>query len=107
MLLCLPVQWQERNLGRAQCHDWAYIDDGPVGDPDANSRLYDFLKEKKQRSSHFMIGTNVHDGPQLRSGHVDCHSTANVPAAGGAASDSQVTSTPIGMANTATAYCHF
>ena len=32
----LPVQWQERELGRAQCHDWAYIDDNPVGDPDAN-----------------------------------------------------------------------
>ena len=68
MLRCLPLQWQERNLGRAQYHESAYIDDGPVGDPDANLRLYDFLKEKNQRSSHFMIGTNVHDNLQRRSG---------------------------------------
>ena len=47
MLLCLPVRWQERNLGGAQCQEWAYINNGPVGDPDASLRLYDFLKENK------------------------------------------------------------
>ena len=42
----LPVQWQERNLGRAQCHDWASTDDGLVRDRDANLKLYEFLKEQ-------------------------------------------------------------
>ena len=44
------------------------IDDGPVGDPDANPRLYDFLKEQNQRAGHFMIGANIHDNLQRRSG---------------------------------------
>ena len=34
------------NLGRDQCHDWANINDGPVGDPDADLRLCDLLKSK-------------------------------------------------------------
>ena len=46
-----------------------YIDDGPVGDPGANLRLYDFLKEQNQRASHFMIGTNIHENPERRSGN--------------------------------------
>ena len=50
--------------GIIQCYDLAYIDDGPVGDPDANLRLYDFLKEQIQRASHLMIGANIHDNPQ-------------------------------------------
>ena len=52
----------------ARCYEWAYFDDGPVGDPDANLRLYGFLKEKTQRSSHFMIRINIYDNPQWRSG---------------------------------------
>ena len=68
MLRYLPVEWQERNLGTAQRHDWAYIDNDPVRDPDANLRLYDFLKEKNQRVSHIIIGANIHDNPQRQSG---------------------------------------
>ena len=29
------------------------VDDGPVGDPDANLRLYDLLKEQNQRAGYF------------------------------------------------------
>ena len=28
-----------------------FIDDGPIGDPDANVRIYDPLKEQNQRAS--------------------------------------------------------
>ena len=63
MFLYLPMQWQERNLGRTQCYDFAYIHDGPVGDPEANLRLFDFLKEQNKGASHFMIGANIHDNP--------------------------------------------
>ena len=41
------------------------VDDGPVGDPDASPRLYDFLKEQNQKISHFMIGANIRDNPQV------------------------------------------
>src|SRR5258706_6199278 len=41
------------------------VDDGPVGDPDASPRLYDFLKEQKQKISHFMIGANIRDNTQV------------------------------------------
>ena len=41
------------------------FDDGPVGDPDASPRLYDFLKEQNQKISHFMIGANIRDNPQV------------------------------------------
>ena len=37
------------------------VDVGPVGDPDANLRLYDLLQEQNQRGSHFMIGAKIHD----------------------------------------------
>jgi chitin deacetylase len=41
------------------------VDDGPVGKPDASPRLYDFLKEQNQKISHFMIGANIRDNPQV------------------------------------------
>ena len=41
------------------------VDDGPVADPDASPRLYDFLKEQNQKISHFMIGANIRDNPQV------------------------------------------
>ena len=41
------------------------FDDGPVGDPDASPRLYDFLKDQNQKISHFMIGANIRDNPQV------------------------------------------
>ena len=41
------------------------VDNGPVGDPDASPRLYGFLKEQDQNISHFMIGTNIRDCPQI------------------------------------------
>jgi len=41
------------------------VDDGPVSKPDASPRLYDFLKEQNQKISHFMIGANIRDNPQL------------------------------------------
>ena len=44
-----------------------FIDAGPVGDSDANVRLYDFLQQQNQRASHFMIDGNIHDNPQRRS----------------------------------------
>ena len=82
-----------------------YIDHGPVGVPDASLRLYDFLNEQDQRASHFMIGANIRDNGR---GVIDRHYTASAPATGGETSvNSQATSTPIGMTNTATAYCRF
>ena len=45
----------------------AYSDASPVGDPNANPRLYDFLKEKNQQPSDFMIGANIHENPHQRS----------------------------------------
>ena len=104
----LPVQWQERNLGGAQCLDWTYIDHGPVGVPDANARLYDLLNEQNQRAGHFIIAptfATTHSGGW---GVVNHHCIASTSATGGATSvNSQATSTPIGMTNTATAYCRF
>lgn len=49
------------------CQDWAYIDDDPARDPDANLRRYDLFEEKKWRANHFMLGANIHDNPQRRS----------------------------------------
>ena len=64
----LPVQWQERNLGPPNVMIALSVDDDPVGDSDADPRLYDFLKQQNQRDSHFMIGTTIHDNPQKWSG---------------------------------------
>ena len=41
----------------------ADINDGPVGDPGTNLRLLDFLKEQIQRTSQFMIDTNIYENP--------------------------------------------
>ena len=83
------------------------VDDGPVGDPDANRRLYDLHKEQNQRDRHFMIRANIHDNLP-GSGDVDCHCTASAPAMGGAKSANiQVISTLVGMINTATTYYRF
>ena len=52
-----------------------------------------------------MIGANIRDNGR---GVIDRHYTASAPATGGETSvNSQATSTPIGMTNTATAYCRF
>ena len=69
MLRCLPKQWQEGNLGHANdMIGLGFIDDRPIGDPDTNLRLYDFLRDQNQRASHFIIGAKIHDNPQRRSG---------------------------------------
>ena len=41
------------------------VDDGPVGDPNASPRLYDFLKQQNQIITHFMIGTNILGAPDI------------------------------------------
>ena len=41
------------------------VDDGPVSEPDASPRLYDFLKAQNQTMTHFMIGANIRDNPQV------------------------------------------
>ena len=41
------------------------VDDGPVSDAGASPRLYDFLKQQNQRITHFMIGANIRDNPQV------------------------------------------
>lgn len=41
------------------------VDDGPVADPDASPRLYDYLKAQNQKISHFMIGANIRDNPEV------------------------------------------
>jgi len=41
------------------------VDDGPVSEAEASPRLYDFLKEQNQKITHFMIGTNIRDNPQV------------------------------------------
>ena len=41
------------------------VDDGPVSEPDASPRLYDFLKAQNQTVTHFMIGANIRDNPQV------------------------------------------
>jgi len=35
------------------------FDDGPVTDPNASPRLYDFLKQNNLNATHFMIGENI------------------------------------------------
>jgi peptidoglycan/xylan/chitin deacetylase (PgdA/CDA1 family) len=65
MLWHLSVQRRERNLGAPDGMIGLSVDDGPVGDPDASPRLYDFLKEQNQKISHFMIGANIRDNPQV------------------------------------------
>ena len=41
------------------------VDDGPVSEPTASPRLYDFLKEQNQTITHFMIGGNIRDNPKV------------------------------------------
>lgn len=41
------------------------VDDGPVGDPNASPRLYDFLKLNNQKVTHFMIGANILANPTI------------------------------------------
>ncbi len=76
MLQYLSVQWQERNLGRTQWHDRAYINYGPVGDPDANLWLYDSLKERNQRPSHLRLAPTFTTTRSGGRGHIDRHCTS-------------------------------
>jgi len=39
------------------------FDDGPVNDPTASPRLYDFIKQNHIRATHFMIGANILTAP--------------------------------------------
>lgn len=41
------------------------VDDGPVGYPEASPRLYDFLRANNQKVTHFMIGANIRNNPDV------------------------------------------
>ena len=41
------------------------VDDGPVNFPDASPKLYDFLKANNQKVTHFMIGANILNAPDM------------------------------------------
>src|SRR5882757_8913161 len=104
MLWYLPVQWQERNLGRPMSRLCSALTTAPLETPTLTCDSTTSLKCRTREPATFMIGANIHDNSASGRGDVDRHCTASAPTTGGATpANRQVTSTPIGMTNPATA----
>ena len=88
-----------------QCHDWAYIEDGPVGTLTCASTNFSKRKTKKLATLLAPAFTTSRSGVGAMSIAIV---PSGAPATGGATSfNTQVTGIPIGMTNTATVYCRF